>query len=71
MSFSYDYTYLLSEITIDLTEGWISITETVKIVRDQQKAGSYCPIVDYYYENFKVREPYEEVGVSDVIKEME
>jgi hypothetical protein len=70
MNISYDYEGLLNELKGDLTEGLIEMDGMIKVVRDKKVSG-YQPIIDYYYDNNDPREDYEEMEVSEVLKEME
>lgn len=70
MSFSYDYEILIDELQSDVAEGLISLEEFVKIVRENISVNDYFPIIDYYYMDYKANEPYTEMRVSDVLKEM-
>ncbi len=70
MNISYDYEGLLNELKSDLAEGLIELNGMMKVVRDKKVSG-YQPIIDYYYDNNDPREDYEEMEVSEVLKEME
>lgn len=70
MNISYDYEGLLNELKSDLTEGLIEMDGMIKVVRDK-KASESQPIIDYYYYDNDPREDYEEMEVSEVLKEME
>jgi hypothetical protein len=70
MNISYDYEGLLNELKGDLAEGLIELNGMMKVVRDKKVSG-YQPIIDYYYDNNDPREDYEEMEVSEVLKEME
>jgi hypothetical protein len=70
MNISYDYEGLLNELKDDLAEGLIELNGMMKVVRDKKVSG-YQPIIDYYYDNNDPREDYEEMEVSEVLKEME
>jgi len=71
LNISYDYEEMLNELKGDLEEGLITSNETIKIVRGEKLLNSYSPIIDYYYNDNKPKESFEEVQVSKVIEEME
>lgn len=83
MNFSYDYKELIDELQSDINEGLLSLSGTLKVVRGntliadvpfsstEKVSTGYKPIIDYYYDDYQPNELYEELMVSDVIKEME
>ncbi len=71
MNLSYDYSELLTELKGDLAEGLVKENDKIKVVRGRKISDDYRPIIDYYYDDNPVHEPYSEMRVSEVIKEME
>lgn len=70
MNFSYDYEEFIEEIKRDLSEGLITLSDSIKIVRGKLVEYNYRPIIDYYYEENKPDEEYEVMQVSKVLDEM-
>jgi len=71
-----------NELQNDINEGLLSLNCTLKVVRGntlivdvpfsstEKVSTGYKPIIDYYYDDYQPNELYEELVVSDVIKEM-
>lgn len=54
---SYDYSDLISELSEELSDGILSIDDTIQILRsDEEITRYYRPVIDWYYSDEKMAE---------------
>lgn len=52
MSISYDYEEMIQELQEELSDGILSLTDNIQILRDDKDIGyGYRPIIDWYYDD--------------------
>lgn len=55
MTISYDYEELIQELKKDVSDGALSLTDTIQILRGRERFG-YQPIIDWYLDEEKMIE---------------
>lgn len=71
MSLLTEYNNLLKCINEDISAGIISKDDMLKVIRKRKRIQTeYNPIIDYYYSNNSLAMGYDEMLVSDVLKEI-
>lgn len=54
---SYDYSDLISELSEELSDGILSIDDTIQILRsDEEITRYYRPVIDWYYSDDRMAE---------------
>lgn len=57
MKISYDYSDMIKELKDELTDGILSITDNIQVLRAEQVLeNGYRPIIDWYYDDRKIEE---------------